>query len=150
MSEIFEIRPAVGEDLERVTDLLQECDLPTAGVEEHLEHGYVVAEDGTGVIGLGGIEEYGRDALLRSVAVSRPLQSRSLGRALVENRIAWARARGIRALYLLTTDADGYFERFGFSRIQREDVPPEIGSSLEFTSLCPETAVAMVKPLEGN
>jgi len=150
MSEVFEIRSAAGEDLEKVTDLIRTCGLPTGGVEEHLGHGYVVAEGAGEIIGTCGVEVYGQDGLLRSVAVCPSSRGRSVGRAMVSDRIAWARAQGVRALYLLTTDAGDYFERFGFSRIERDGVPAGVKTSLEFTSLCPETAVALVKPLGGH
>jgi amino-acid N-acetyltransferase len=147
MSEMFNIRPARSEDLQKVKNLLLDCGLHGEGVIDYFGDGYVVAEHGIEMIGVCGIEVYNVFGLLRSVAVSRKWQGRSLGRALVENRIAWAKAEGIRALYLLTLDADRYFERNGFRRVRREDVPVEIKGSLEFKSLCPETAIVMVKSL---
>jgi amino-acid N-acetyltransferase len=147
MGEDFNIRPAIGEELEKVKGLLIECGLHTEGVEERLGDDYVVAESGEEIIGVCGIEVYKPYGLLRSLAVSRPWRGRSAGRALVDDRTAWAEAEGIRALYLLTIDAENYFERFGFKRVHRDEVPTEIKGSLEFSSLCPETAVVMVKSL---
>ncbi len=150
MSEIFNIRPARSEDLHEVKNLLLNCGLHSEGVIDYLGDSYVVAEHQTEMIGVCGIEVYDDFGLLRSVAVSRKWQGRSLGRTLVENRISWAKARGIRALYLLTLDADRYFERNGFRRVRRDDVPVEIKDSLEFNSLCPETAIVMVKSLNDE
>ena len=51
------------------------------------------------------------------------------------------------AVYLLTTTADGFFPRFGFSRITRDDVPDSVKGSVEFRSACPASAVVMRKVL---
>lgn len=147
MGEAMRIRIAGRDDLEGVADLLRECDLPTEGVEENLSKWYVIAEQKDELVGVCGIEVCGPYGLLRSLAVPRPWRGMSFGRALVDDRIAWARTEGIRALYLLTMNADRYFVRFGFRRISRDRVPAEIKSSPEFSSLCPETAIVMVKPL---
>ncbi len=147
MEGVFKLRCARSDDLETVTDLLKDCGLHIEGIEEHIAGGYVVAEHEEKIFGVCGIETYGTYGLMRSLAVSRPWRGRSAGRRLVEDRTAWARAEGIRALYLLTIDADGYFERFGFVRMRRDDVPNEIRGSLEFSSLCPVTAVVMAKSL---
>ena len=155
------LRPARPEDLDRIRRLLTDGKLPTGGVEEHLAEGYVVAEEnaapaaarenreGTALIGVCGMEVHGAFGLLRSLAVAPAARGRSTGRALVENRLDWARSRGLREVYLLTTDADRYFERLGFIRRSRDGAPPEISGCLEFRSLCPATAVVMSIPL-GN
>lgn len=150
MGEAINIRTAGSDDLERVTDLLRECNLPTEGVEENLGKGYGIAEHGVEFVGVCAIEVFNLYGLLRSLAVSRPWRGKSTGRALVDDRIAWARTEGIRALYLLTMDAGPYFERFGFKRIHRDRVPPEIRGSLEFGSLCPKNAVVMFKSLDDH
>jgi amino-acid N-acetyltransferase len=53
----------------------------------------------------------------------------------------------VNALYLLTTTAEHYFPRFGFTEVGRDAVPQEIRDTLEFRSACPESAVAMARPL---
>ena len=70
-----------------------------------------------------------------------------LGRALVSRAIAEAEARGIRALYLLTTTAERYFPSFGFERVERDAVPAEVLGTAEFRHACPATATAMCRPL---
>lgn len=149
MEDAFKLRSARSDDLEAVMDLLKGCGLHIEGVEEHIG-GYIVAEQENEIIGVCGVETHGSCGLMRSLAVSRSWRGGSMGRRLVENRTAWARAEGIRTLYLLTIDADGYFDRFGFRRIRRDDVPDEIRGSLEFSTLCPVTAVIMVKPLRDD
>lgn len=163
MANPYEIRPAVTGDLGRIHSLLREGALPVEGVEEHLRRGYVVAvrgaeatrmsgveKRGAEVVGVCGVEKHGPYGLLRSLAVSPSRRGTGLGRVLVEDRVRWAGGEGLRALYLLTTDADGYFERFGFVRVDRGETPPEIKASSEFSSLCPESAVVMVLPLSNH
>ncbi len=75
-------------------------------------------------------------------------RSRGLGRALVTRVIADAEARGIRALYLLTTSAEQYFPSFGFRTIARDAVPDDVRETDEFRSACPATATVMERQLE--
>jgi amino-acid N-acetyltransferase len=61
--------------------------------------------------------------------------------------IAEAEARGIRALYLLTTTAEHYFPSFGFTRTTRDAVPEEVKTTAEFQGACPASAVVMSRDL---
>lgn len=148
MSEAFDIRPAQAGDWDAVKRLLPACGLPITGVREHLEATYVVATFGEGTIGIAGVEVYGTCGLLRSLAVSPVWRGRSVGRALMKDRVAWAEAQGLTHLFLLTADATEYFEQHGFAPVEREAVPDEVKASGEFASICPATAVVMVKPID--
>ena len=57
--------------------------------------------------------------------------------------IADAEARGIHALYLLTTTAERYFPSFGFQQITRDEVPNDIRETKEFQEACPASATVM-------
>ncbi len=50
-------------------------------------------------------------------------------------------------VYLLTTTAEFYFHRFGFTRISRADVALPVRDSIEFRESCPDSAVVMHRPL---
>ena len=78
--------------------------------------------------------------------------SRGIGDRLVESALVQARKLGIRDLYLylLTETAEGYFPRFGFSVLPRENVSPEIHQSLEWTTACPVSARAVVVHLDSG
>jgi N-acetylglutamate synthase-like GNAT family acetyltransferase len=121
--------------------------LPVEGLEDHFGAGYVVAEVVGDPVGVGGVEVYSGDGLLRSVAVIPEWRGRAVGRAVVEDRVAWSRARGLGALYLLTETAPGFFERLGFERVGREAFPEAVRKSKEFSEVCPDTAVAMRRVL---
>ena len=99
------------------------------------------------VVGCAAIEPYDGAGLLRSVAVAEPQRGTGLGMRLTEAAIRLAEARGIRALYLLTETAAGFFPRFGFRPIPRDEVAPAVRQSIEFTRACPASAMAMVKEL---
>ena len=140
-------RMAQMEDEPAVVALLVASNLPLDGVHDALP-GFMVAEHAGTIIGVAGIEESGPasdHALLRSVAVATSWQSRGLGRALVTRAIAEAEARGVKALYLLTTTADGYFPAFGFTVASRDAVPADIRATAEFREACPASATVMVR-----
>lgn len=141
------LRGATMADLEAVQALLRANDLPLDGVAAVLES-FVVAEAGERIVGVAGLEACCHNALLRSVAVDAEWRSRGLGRALVTRVIADAEARGIRALYLLTTSAEQYFPSFGFRTIARDAVPDDVRATDEFRSACPATAIVMECQLE--
>ena len=95
-------------------------------------------------MGSAAIELYGSAALLRSVAVARDLRGTGLGRRLTEAALDLSRDLGVEEAYLLTETADLFFPRFGFRPIPRAEVPGSVQRSVEFTSVCPESARAMV------
>jgi amino-acid N-acetyltransferase len=134
------IRPASGDDLPAVVDLLTKTNLPVEGVKESIGS-FVVAENGGRVVGVGGVERCGNYGLLRSVAVDA---------AMIERLIADSRASGLRALYLLTTTAENYFPSFGFDKATRDSVPAEIQQTAEFKDLCPSSAIVMWRALSGE
>jgi len=140
------LRAATRADLPAVEQLLTASSLPLAGVAENLES-FVVAESDGQLVGVAGLEVCCNNALLRSTAVDPAWRGRGVGRQLVERVIAEAEARGIRALYLLTTTAEHYFPSFGFARTTREAVPEEVRATAEFQGACPASAVVMSRAL---
>lgn len=154
VSTTVAIRQARPADLPAIEQLLIDADLPIAGVGEILKTNagdFFVAEadvhDEPAVVGVAGLEVCCNNALLRSVAVRPEWRRHAVGRDLVRRIVSDAESRGIHALYLLTTTAEHYFPRFGFERIDRRDVAPEIAETVEFKSACPASAVAMKKTL---
>jgi amino-acid N-acetyltransferase len=138
------LRPMRPEDLDQGLALLREANLPLQGVAEDPE-AYTVAESAGGIVGMAGIERYGRHGLLRSVAVSPEWRGRGLGGALTEEILARAERDGLEAVYLLTDTAAEFFPRYGFRRIERSDVAESVRTSAEFTDLCPASSVVMVR-----
>lgn len=138
------VRAASPPDLPAVERLLTASHLPLDGVRAALPT-FVVAEAGDGIVGVAGLEVCCDNALLRSVAVADAWRSRGLGRALVSRVVSDAEARGIRAMYLLTTTAERYFPSFGFREITRDEVPEDIRATAEFQGACPASATVMCR-----
>jgi len=137
------IRPANADDVPSVVELLEASLLPTVGIADGL-CSLIVAEYDGAIVGVVGLEACcNRYALLRSTAVADAWRGRGVGRQLVHRAIGEAEARGIEALYLLTTTAETYFPSFGFAQVSREDVPAEIRATDEFTGACPASATVM-------
>jgi amino-acid N-acetyltransferase len=140
------LEPALPSDLGPILRLLDEGGLPSVDVAEHLA-GFLVARTSGGLAGVVGVEEHGTAALLRSLCVVPGQRRRGLARALCAGAEAVARGTGAGELYLLTTDARGYFEKHGFAVRSRQDAAPEIQGTAEFRTLCPSTATVMSKRL---
>ncbi|HEX5970642.1 MAG TPA: arsenic resistance N-acetyltransferase ArsN2 [Gemmatimonadaceae bacterium] len=138
------LRPAAQTDLAAVERLLTASSLPLDGVREAFGS-FVVAEAKGDIVGVAGLEVCCDNALLRSVAVHPDWRSHGLGRALVTRVISDAEARGLRALYLLTTTAERYFPSFGFHTISRDDVPDDLRETAEFRGACPASATVMCR-----
>ena len=150
MTSTFTVRPASPDDLEAVKSLLGAAHLPVDGLEEQFGDAYAVAVAGDRIIGAEGIEVYGRSGLLRSAVVQPDWRGRGVGDALTRDRLEWARRAGLERVYLLTTTAESYFPRFGFTRVDRAEAPSEIRASREFASACPATAAFMVWRAAGS
>jgi amino-acid N-acetyltransferase len=130
-----------------VVALLEAEGLPASDLTEtHLEHFFFTGSDGA-PSALVGLEIYGESALLRSLVVRAAARTQGLGSALVLHAEEYAAAHHVRALYLLTTTAEPYFERRGYRRIDRFQAPPSIQSTREFASLCPSSSAFMIKRL---
>jgi amino-acid N-acetyltransferase len=140
------IESARSDDLPAIRTLLDEHRLPHAAIERHVGDSLVARADDR-VIGCAAVERYGAAGLLRSVAVAAAHRGTGLGIRLTAAALDHARARGVRTLYLLTETAADFFPRFGFRRVARAAVDPAVRQSVEFTSACPETALAMVTEL---
>ena len=144
-----QLRPAVPTDLAAVERLLVASSLPLDGVREALDD-FVVADAKGDIVGVAGLEVCCDNALLRSVAVQPEWRSHGLGRALVTRMISDAEARGLRALYLLTTTAERYFPGFGFRTISRDEVPEDLRGTAEFRGACPASATVMCRTVHAD
>jgi amino-acid N-acetyltransferase len=140
------IEPATVRDVPEVERLLASQHLPLDGIRDHVATMVVAKHEGR-VIGAAAIECYSGGGLLRSVVVDSNWQGRRLGHQLTEAALDLARQRKLNGVYLLTTTAEGFFPRFGFTAIPREDVPVSVQASVEFQSACPTSAIVMRKPL---
>jgi amino-acid N-acetyltransferase len=127
-----------------VRELLSSVLLPTEGLADQFPAGFVVARENETTVGSAGLERYEDVGLLRSVAVRNERRGSGLGGALVGDRLQSARAQGVNAVYLLTTTAAPYFEKFGFVVTPRADVRGALARSAEFAHACPASATCLI------
>ena len=94
--------------------MLQAAALPASDLtDEHMEH-FFFCGPAAMPRGLVGLEFCGPDALLRSLVVTPDCRSIGLGSALVDHAESYARSRGARAIFLLTTTAEAFFAHRGY------------------------------------
>lgn len=122
--------------------MLKSCGLPADDLDLHrdLLFGYY---EGTRLLGTGALEIRGPFALLRSLSVQLGTRGKNVGTKITDELLSTARSMGIKAVFLLTETAAGFFVRKGFVTVRREDVPDEIKATSEFMQVCPDSAVVM-------
>jgi amino-acid N-acetyltransferase len=135
--------------LDAVLRLLSNSGLPVADVEVHID-AFTLARSEGQLVGTVGLEMYGEIALLRSLFVAPTHRSKGIGAVLVQSVQSRVVTKGVRGLYLLTTGATAYFENLGFTSVPRDQVPQEIRSTAQFSSLCPSTAACMRKAIAAG
>ena len=146
------IRQADAGDVPAVVGLLVAAGLPIEGVADIQMRGRLLVATlkgmpGAEVIGAVAVEKYLPQALLCSLVVQVGYRRRSVGRCLLEAALDLAAALGAREAVILTDTAQGFFEHHGFEEVDRDLVTGPVALSPEFRRLCPESAVAMRKPL---
>ncbi|MFW9779921.1 MAG: arsenic resistance N-acetyltransferase ArsN2 [Candidatus Heimdallarchaeota archaeon] len=142
----LEFETAAPNHLSSVLSLLKRFKLPVEDVESQLAN-FVVLRNQDQIVGCAGLEVYGSIALLRSVAVHPDWQGRSLGKQLVDHMMNRAHNEGVERVYLLTETGKVYFQKFGFRSLRRDEVDDRIKKTEEFTKLCPESSIPMVRDL---
>jgi amino-acid N-acetyltransferase len=133
-------------DVPAVEALLSAAGLPLDGAADALSAG-VVAREGGRIVAAAAVERYGESGLLRSVVVAPERRGTGLGRRIVAAAEDLARREGVRDLYLLTETAADWFPRLGYRVVPRADAETAVGASVEFTSVCRDTGVAMRRRL---
>jgi len=130
-----------------VKALLASAELPSDDISpEHMEHFFGAWTDST-LEGVVGVELHGSVALLRSLAVVSPKRGSGFGSRLLAEAERYAAEKGVHSIFLLTSTAEAYFTKRGYSLLSRAAAPEAIRNTTEFASTCPADAVLMVKQL---
>lgn len=129
-----------------VYDLLKAAHLMTEDIDLDNHQLYGEIKDGN-LVAVAALEVYDKIALLRSVAVHNNHKHAGLGKAIVIDVEKTASLNGISNFYLLTETADKFFNKLGYTQIDRNNVPEEILQTTQFAELCPQSAVCMTKKL---
>lgn len=131
-------------------EVLHSCGLPYSDIEPSKGILFFVAKDGDKVIGTIGLETYGKDGLLRSFGVLPVYRNKEIGNRLLTQMLQAAKVSGIETLHLLTTTAEAYFLRRGFSKADRAVAPLTIKTTSEFSALCPSTSAYMLLDIKKS
>jgi amino-acid N-acetyltransferase len=117
--------PARPGDLAAVQELLRRAALPFEDLTaEHLRL-FMLIRDASATVGVVGVERFGNDGLLRSLAIDVNHRSRAMARAIVKALEAHAASGGIRRLYLLTATAQDFFAKHGYTVVPRGSDPDQ-------------------------
>lgn len=143
------LRAAGEEDLGVVRVLLEEAGLPTSDLATAKPKFTVLRERGR-IVAAGALQSFGSTALVRSVVVAGDRRGAGLGRIIVQELEKLAREGRMGRLFLLTETAGAFFAHQGYRVIERIDVPQDVQGSEEFRSLCPASAVCMMKRLADS
>lgn len=140
MAMLREIAPG-SPDFAAFVDALTAAKLPTEDLTAE-PFRYFTADD----VAWGGIG-VGADALLRSIIVKQGARNCGCGARITQALAQEAKGSGVARLWLMTTDAAEFFERLGWRIMDRASAPVSIARSRQFSSLCPASAILMVREL---
>ena len=126
---------------------LRSADLPTEDLGQSSGKFFRFSDRQGNPVGYGGVEFYGKDALLRSIAVPTEAQKHGHGSAITRLLLRYADIQGAEAGYLLTTDAAPFFSKLGFRPVEGAAVPDAILSTPQASGLCPSTASVLTRPV---
>ena len=136
-------------DKAQIRQFLSECGLPTLYIARHLKS-FMVARAAKKLVGVIGLEVYGRVGLLRSLCVEPAYRGRGIARDLNARMLAYAHRRGIDTLYLFTVKAVRFSSKLGFKKIDRKRIPKSIRSTWQFRSFRPYPVVCMMKKISDE
>ncbi|MGH7018625.1 MAG: GNAT family N-acetyltransferase, partial [Brevundimonas sp.] len=95
---------------------LEAAGLPTDDLHEPGRR-FFHCEDDAGLVGYGGLEQIGPDALIRSMVIVDDRRGAGLGAALLSWLETETADRKASALYLLTTSAAAFFQQHGYTAL---------------------------------
>ena len=148
MTMQYQIRSAKRDDWTAILALLSVSHLPTQDLTPENAGQFLVADAENCIIGTIGYEPHEPYALFRSLAVHPTKRGCGIGIALNMAMEQYCADAGYTAAYILTTTAEIFARKEGYSKIRREDVPPAIQLTAQYSALCPRTAACMFKELK--
>jgi amino-acid N-acetyltransferase len=137
------IYPVTQNDYAAAIRLLQQNNLPTEDLTPETPLFTLYNEEA--LIGVIGLEISREDGLLRSLCVDEARRTAGSGKQLVSFIEDYAKEKGVKNLYLLTTTAAPFFTNRSYETIDRSTVPASIKGTTEFASVCPASATVMRK-----
>lgn len=127
------VSPAKRNHVEPIRQLLSELGLDFQDIDEQKMREFFALENENGLIGCVGLEVFGEDAALRSLAVHTTGRGIGYGWMLADLAIGRARFRGVKRLYLVTANASDFFAaKHGFRVVDLSTAPSEVLNSTTF------------------
>jgi len=133
-------------DKNQIRRLLSECELPTLYIHRYLKS-FMAAKVGKKIVGVIGVEVYGRVGLLRSLCVDQAYRGQGIAKTLNEKILAYAHLRKIDRLYVFTWEAEKFASKLGFHKIDKKRIPKSIRSTWQFRSFSPYPVICMMKKI---
>ena len=140
------IQQATERDLDAIRKLLDDNNLPTTDIHQDNVQLFIGLIDNK-ILSVIGLEKYKDIGLLRSLAVNDLFKNQQVGTRLIRHIFDLCVSEHIDKIYLLTTTAEKYFVKFGFTKIERMEAPDILKQTREFKDICPVSAVLMYKNL---
>ena len=137
-----QLRGATGPDLPAIAQLLHDGGQQAGAARERVGR-TVVAQGDRNVIGTAAWDPAGDAAMLRSVSVSEDVRGAGIGSLVTAAALRGIARNGIRDVYAVTTDAEGFFTRCGFRVVSRDELPPGVAEHRQITRECPASAPVM-------
>jgi UDP-N-acetylmuramate: L-alanyl-gamma-D-glutamyl-meso-diaminopimelate ligase len=137
------ITPATRHEMAQIRSQLRDVGLDADDLDEGHAGDFLSLTNETGFVGTVGLEVYGEDAILRSLAVKKQARGHGYGWMLADTAISQARLRGVRRIYLLTETASDFFAaKLGFRVVVPSTISRAVASSTTFRNTS-EGSVAM-------
>jgi amino-acid N-acetyltransferase len=133
-------------DKHQIRRLLSECELPTLYIHRHLKS-FMVAKRAKKIVGVIGVEVYGRVGLLRSLCVNQAYRGRGIAKTLHARILAYAQMRKVGRLYVFTLNAEKFASKLGFHKIDKKRIPKSIRSTWQFRGSRRYPVVSMMKKI---
>ena len=132
------------DDKTEIIELIKSCNLPYEDLNTEKLKSFIIAKSDGEIIGCIGMEFFKEHGLLRSLAVNERFRNQKIGSELYSRLISFSAQSGVKTIHLLTTTAENFFNRKGFSKSGRSAAPEAIKNSVEFSTLCPLSSVYMI------
>lgn len=139
------IRRGQPADLAPIQALLEQCGLPLPADEWTIS--FWLAEQDGQLLGVVAAQDLGVHWLVRSLAVAPEQRGGGVAHQLLRQLWLAADDAHISALYLVTNDQRGFFERLGFVVADRSALPSAIANCSQLLGECPASATVMALTL---
>ncbi len=127
---------------EEVFPIIEGAGLPVSDIEPEFSV-FLAATTQDKIVGCAGIQQIGKYGLLRSLVVLPVYRGEGIAKKLCDSILDLAKKKKYQTVYLLTTDAERYFSKYGFNKIEKESAPEAVKLTRQYREICSDSAVVM-------